>query len=794
MLTGLHCALLALAPLAAPQGNPWYPEGRPPLRPRALAPLPPGAVQPRGWLREQLRLMAEGMHGRLDEISPWTRFEGSAWSDPKGQGANGWEELPYWLKGFEALGHVLGDEAILDRSHRWVEAILASQQENGWFGPARNREARDLWPNMVALWVLRTHAEAAGDPRVLPFVLRYLRWVDALPEAELLPGSWQKIRGGDLLDIVHWAWERSGEEWLLPLAAKVHRRTADWTGGVASWHGVNICQGFREPAQFWRQSGEERHLRATYRDYEEVMARFGQVPGGMFGADENAREGHDDPRQAAEACSMVEMMLSCEMLARITGDLAWADRCEEVAFNSLPAAFTPDLKGLHYLTAPNTIRLDHENHAPGVENGGCMLAYSAGGRYRCCQHNVSHGWPYYTQSLWAATPDRGLAALLLAPSEVRARVGAGDGVEVRIVEETAYPFGEELRFTVHAPRPVAFPLRLRVPGWCEGATAVLPGGGEQAGRPGAFLTVEREWRDGDQVVLRLPMEIRVRRWEAHGGAVSVYRGPLAWSLFLPEHWQRNGGSDAWPEWDVLPEAAWNYAVVLDEADPAASFEVEEVDRPLKAQPFVPDGPPLRLWGRFRRVPEWQEEWGLAGELQESPVRCQGPVERLPLIPMGCARLRLTVLPVAAPEGEGHVWTPPPTPPPASWYHDDPFAIQDGILPSSSADHSIPRFTWWPRLGTVEWIERRFPEPRTFHRAAVYWFDDTGIGRCRVPASWRLLWRDGEKWREVPGASGYGTAKDRFNEVEFDPVTTDALRLEVRLQEDMSGGVLEWRVE
>jgi hypothetical protein len=107
---------------------------------------------------------------------------------------------------------------------------------------------------------------------------------------------------------------------------------------------------------------------------------------------------------------------------------------------------------------------------------------------------------------------------------------------------------------------------------------------------------------------------------------------------------------------------------------------------------------------------------------------------------------------------------------------------------------VPRLTWWDHVGTTEWVQYEFDEPRWISSASVYWFDDTGRGRCRVPASWRLLYREGERWRPVPAPSGYGVRRDAYNRVEFDPVKTATLRLEVTLQRDYSGGILEWRLE
>jgi hypothetical protein len=141
------------------------------------------------------------------------------------------------------------------------------------------------------------------------------------------------------------------------------------------------------------QAKEDKFLDAAERNYGEAKQKFGQVPGGGFGSDENARPGFGDPRQGFETCSIVEFMHSFEMLTKISGDVRWPDRTEEIAFNSFPAALTPDWKGLHYLTCANQVQLDKNNHAPGIQNGGTMFSFSPLAVYRCCQHNVPHGWP-----------------------------------------------------------------------------------------------------------------------------------------------------------------------------------------------------------------------------------------------------------------------------------------------------------------------------------------------------------------------------------------------------------------
>jgi hypothetical protein len=799
-------ARVVTAPPTEP-GNIHYIHNRAPLAPDALIKLPIGSIKPGGWLREQLHLMADGMTGHLGEISPWCKPDSSAWLSKTGEGENGWEELPYWLKGLGDLGYVLGDERITAEARRWIDGILDSQAADGYFGPRANKAKHDVWPNMPVLDALRSFQAATGDPggRVLPFMAAYFKWEAGLADEQLLPGSWQKFRGGDNVESVLWLYNRTGEAWLLDLARRLHERTARWDEGIASWHGVNICQGFREPAAYFVLTGDHRYYDATERNYLDVMNLYGQVPGGMFGADEDCRKGFGDPRQGAETCSMVEFMHSFQTLLKISGDPLQADRCEDVAFNSLPAAFTPDYKGLHYLTAPNMVQLDKENKAPGIENDGTMFSYDPAD-YRCCQHNHAMGWPYFAEHLWCATQDNGLCAVLYSSGEVKAKVGGGGASEsggpagrvITIAERTDYPFdGSVVMMVATGGDPVRFPLYLRVPRWCSGAKILVNGQAvDMEASPPSYVRLERTWEDGDTVTLRLPMRVAVTRWKANHDAVSVSCGPLTYALPIGERWARYGGTDAWPAHEVFPTTPWNYGLVLDPVEPAYSFEVIRRSGPLPRQPFVPDADLPQLIVSAKRIPGWQQDaTGLVGTLQASPAQTDEPTEKVTLIPMGAARLRISAFPVIGDGPDAAEWKAPPPPRhPASISHDDPNAVSDGVLPSSSADQSIPRFTWWPSLGKTEWIDYPFDQPRAVTGCELYWFDDTGVGRCRVPESWRVLYKDGDAWNEVKNVHGGGVEQDRFNAIGFDQVTTTVLRVEAKLRAGFSGGILEWRIQ
>jgi hypothetical protein len=810
MIAAAHAAPAAeverVAKVPAEKRNPHYAGNRAPLLPSPLVKLPVGAVQPQGWLRKQLQLQNDGFHGHLGEISAFLKRDGNSWLAKDGQGKFGWEEVPYWLKGFGDCAYLLGDAKRIAEAKVWIEGCLASQRPDGYFGPrGRGGEATvfsttgkyDLWPNMVMLCCLESWYEHTGDPRVLPFMSRYFKWQLTLPDSEFIPPYWQQQRGADNLWSVLWLYNRTGEPWLLDLAAKTHRCTADWTAGVPNWHNVNMAQAFGGPAFFYSVSKEFKHLAAAERNYQTIRKTYGQVPGGMFGGDENCRPGYADPRQAIETCGMVEMMYSFERLLAVDGEPRWADRCEDVAYNSLPAALSADMKSLRYLTAPNLVRSDRKSKRPGFDNAGPMLEMNPHS-HRCCQHNVGHGWPYFAEHLWMATGDAGLACVFPAGAEVNATVG--DGAKAKVSVEGRYPFGEKTAITLELDRSAKFPLYLRIPGWCKAPAVTVKGTRFPiSGEGGGFARIEREWPLRSELIFELPMResLAVDRWPGNKDSVSIRRGPLTFSLEIKERWQRSGGDDRWPAYEILPDSPWNYGL---EEDPLATAQVVEAPWPSDEMPFAAGGSPIALNIAARKIGPWQaDRLGLVGLLQPSPAQTEAKSETVRLVPMGSARLRISQFPTVRSAPGGTAWVVPaeakPLPIEASFTceTDTLYALEDGILPKSSGDRDIPRFTFWPHKGTTERIVRSFEKPTMVRRASIYWFDDGPSGGCRVPSRWRVSVLEKGVWRKV-GETDSGVAKDRFNELAFPPALAEAVRVEIELRPGMSAGVLEWKVE
>ena len=208
--------------------NSYYASNKAPLQPQYFIKLPAGTIKPAGWIAKQLELQKNGLMGNLGDISAWLQKDGNAWLSQGGE--FGWEEVPYWLRGYSMTAYIFDDEQMLDETRFWIESIMASQREDGYFGPETMKRGNlDLWPNMIVCWIMQEYYEYTGDERVIDFMSRYFRWVAEYPDQNFLKDYWENSRGGDMMWSVVWLYNRTGERSLLALADKIHRNTADWT-------------------------------------------------------------------------------------------------------------------------------------------------------------------------------------------------------------------------------------------------------------------------------------------------------------------------------------------------------------------------------------------------------------------------------------------------------------------------------------------------------------------------------------------------------------------------------------
>lgn len=611
------------------------------LQARALTPLPLGQLRPQGWLLGQLRRQADGLSGHLDEF--WPDVRDSGWI---GGGAEGWERGPYWLDGLIPLAFLLGDEGLKAKATRWVEYILDHQHEDGWLGPVQSEryQAYDPWPVFVALKALTQYHEATGEARVRPAMVRFLRCLDQRLDGRPL-FEWGKSRWADLLLSVYWLHDRQPEPWLLTLGQKLRAQGYDWRAHFAdfrfrekmrpeqcqqSTHVVNNAMALKQPALWWRQSGEEGDRQAIYHMLHMLDTFHGQASG-MFSGDEHYAG--LDPSQGTELCAVVEAMFSLEVLLGLTGNARLAERLETLAFNALPAACKPDMWAHQYDQQANQVQCVVSPDPIWTNNGPDANIFGLEPHYGCCTANLHQGWPKFAAHLWMASADGGLAALSYAPC----RLQHGE-LEVQV--RTAYPFGEKVEIEVRGDRTC--PLHLRIPTWATGAIVEVAGKRVEA-QPGTFHQVRADWNSPTPVRLELPMAVALSR--RYRRSVTVRRGPLVYALRVGEEWRKLRGEEPHADWEVLPTTPWNYGLELDPDQPGESIQVEQ--GAVGECPFSPEGAPVRLRVRGRRVPQWGLERHAAGPLPPSPVVSSEPLEDLVLIPYGCTNLRVTEFPLLA---------------------------------------------------------------------------------------------------------------------------------------------------
>ena len=620
------------------------------LRQPAMDVLPPGSVQPEGWLKTQLQLQAEGLTGHAEEL--YDDIGKSDWLTGANVGKEfAWERGPYYAKGLVSLAFVLNDDARKAKAKRWVDAILASQRANGDFGP----KARNWWANMIALWLVRDWCEATGDVRVEPFLARYFAFQRA--EFATYPlaaeSKWAVARAGDELDVVLWLYRRTGRlEWL-DFARTISAQSADWTtyyyrGGDPAGpnangcrsHIVNFMQGLKTPALQYLLDGDARKRNAYSAAFDAkgwVMKMCGR-PDRMINGSEPMID--RSASQGTELCAIAERILSCQTVVAATGLLEAADDLELVAYNSLPATLGSDGRGLRYYCLLNQPSCE-DKFLCFANNGGTRDSAQMNGAicpgphagFGCCRSNFHFAWPKFVQSMWMRR-GTGLAAIAYGPSRVETTVA---GRRIVIVQETGYPFDGKVALRI-VEGGGKFPLFARVPTWCPVADA------------GQFRTFDREWKVGDRIKLEFPMPVTTSHWA--GDAVAVQRGPLLYAL-RPEseerivdryrvpfekRWIEKGGGD-FPRKEILPKSSWGYALVLnaDRRLPLAEVVGEGANLQIRVKAVKTD---FGGWGYMRDVTT-----GRAVDPPASPLPDEGAsAETIGLVPMGCAQVRIVLFP------------------------------------------------------------------------------------------------------------------------------------------------------
>jgi hypothetical protein len=642
-----------------------------PLLQNAYIKLPLGIVKPSGWLKSQLENQSEGLTGNLDDF--WPDLVNSSW---RGRNGEAWERGPYYLDGLVPLAYLLNDERLISKVKNWIEPIIASSSDTGWYGPAKNK---DRWPLAVANKVLMQYYEATGDKRALNVLTKYFRYLhDSKPDWP--DNEWRGVRAMENAVTGYWLYRQTGEPWILETITSIQKNSSDWTtyyekfpwdsAAVAdkkiplNWgpdgltaHVVNNAMAIKYPGLWYQQSKDERFKKAVFSGIKKYDLNHGQA-GGRFSGDEHLAG--KNPGHGSELCSVVEYMYSLEELYAILGDNTLADRLEILAYNSLPGTTTPDMWAHQYDQQANQVLVSVAKR-DWTTNGDYSNIYGLMPDFACCLANMHQGWPKYVESMWMATNDNGLALVTYGPSTVKARVG--NGMEVTINEETDYPFNGSVKLTINTEKTVRFPIDLRIPGWADSVSIRFKNKTIKVKNLSSYKIKER-WRNGDQIFIELPMNLRIEK--RYNNSLALLRGPLFFSLQINKEYKSikinydNFGYKGSVDWEIDPGSPWNYGLVIDKTNIMHGMKVTE--NPVSKYPFADRGDmiwssdsgkytiwtqdaPVIIKARGMKIPEWTMKNNSADVPPLSPVKPEGDVETITLVPYGCARLRITEFPV-----------------------------------------------------------------------------------------------------------------------------------------------------
>jgi DUF1680 family protein len=500
-------------------------------------------------------------------------------------------------------------------------------------------------------------------------------------------------------------------------------------------------------------TGDKGLLTALDRIWHDVVDRKMYVTGGIgpSASNEGFTVPYDLPNDSAyaETCAAIGMALWNHRMFLMSGDGKYADVLEREVYNGLLSGVSLGGDRFFYVNPLGSVGRHHR-----VEWFDCS----------CCPTNLVRYVPGMGERVYAHR-DNSIWTVLYLGND--ATIPLKDG-KVRFIEKTSYPWDGDVEIAVEVEKSFAFDVNLRIPGWCRGAPSLTVNGEKvKAKTDKGYARLTRTWKNGDVIRLSLPMPVeRVYadpRVKADVGRVAIRRGPVVYCLEGVD----NGGR---VRNLCLPKAAKltaSFDKDLLGGVTVVRGEALAVSRPkdeLETKPVAFRAVPYFAWDNRKAGP--MIVW-----LAEEPERAEIPGEEGILV--NGVRIRASHL-----------------------YSGDTLeTLNDGVTPKSSNDKAIRRMTWWDRKGTREWLSYRFAKPRSLASMEVYWFDDTGSGGCRVPAEWRLLWRDGDAWKPVKLLKGerYGIALDRFNRVSFETVKTRELKLEATLKTGFSGGVLKWRV-
>ena len=589
-------------------------------------------LKSKGWLKRQLEIQAEGLCGNLDKI--WPDVRDSAWI---GGDCEGWERVPYWLDGFIPLAYLLENEDMICRAKRYIDAIIASQREDGWICPCNEeqRKSYDTWAVQLISKVLVVYYECSSDERIPSVVYRVLKnYYELLKNGTIELFNWGKFRWFETFIAIRFLYNIYNEDWLKDLAKILKEQGADYNDFVELWkrpvnhwkfetHIVNIGMMLKFEAVSCDLLDQDYTDNAEY--LRSILEKYNGTVYESFTGDECLSG--ISPIQGTELCAIVEQMYSYELLYAYTGDKKWAQRLEVLAFNALPATISEDMWTHQYDQLSNQISCEkfYGNPIFGT-NGKEAHLFGLEPNYGCCTANFGQGWPKFALCAFMHKGNTIMNSIML-PSELHS-----DGKH--IVLETDYPFKNSAKYKISSDDD--FNFIVRIPSFAENVTI---NGNIFDDNEAVF-----EIKGGEDTEIHIEFKTVPKFKARPNGLTAVQYGslifsvPIAYKTRMLEY-ERKGVVRKYPycDYELIPQSNWNYAFCSKDI----SVETNEISR----IPFSAEHPPIVLKTKLQAI-DWgfEEKYDTVCAKKPQSLEPTSEAMEMELVPYGCAKLRMTELP------------------------------------------------------------------------------------------------------------------------------------------------------
>ena len=552
-------------------------------------------IKAKGWALEYLNTQAEGMTGHIGETG--TPFAEPTWEGKTRVGGDvenflgginskddGWvpfEQNGYWIDGAVRAGWLADNEMLKKLAAGKIYPAIEQADEDGFIGPRFLRNGIS-WQHAVYFRALIAEYTATKDERILNAMKKhYLR----RPITDVYDNvDWRIISVRNVVDveILLWIYGESNDKRFLEMAeasyakfneifyddsnAGLTERMRDVTlkgmlsnRKVNKNHGVTYNEVCKTAAILYKYTGKEIYKKAVINAYEKLN-RDRMLVDGVHSSSEYLN-GNEDSHAMHETCDVSDFTWALGYLYMITGDAKYSDWVENAIFNAGFASVDDDFKGNQYFSCPNqVIANDTCNHAK-FYRGANWMSYAPSRMKGCCAGNVNRFFPNFIARAWMRDGNV-LSPFVYAPTEINIEI---NGVQTRIVEETAYPFENNVKFSINPASSVKFTLMLRKPQWATGVKVTLNGEEYKAKFVKNICKIEREFCFGDEIEISFADKIE---YIENAKGVSVKKGALLYALPIKEkvviEGLRNLGNPLLPHYSLYPESKWNFGLCTGE--------------------------------------------------------------------------------------------------------------------------------------------------------------------------------------------------------------------------------------